>query len=385
MSGYSPTWTSKGSDKLRTLQVTKILMNSIEQVINSIDTSNDEIKEILSRAIANSIYSFFTPHKELAVENQFETLLEFLGWKIISIVRNDDETITLKLGANRFIEREIDNVAYNIIVAGIAKAIGYFIYGKNVIIEQIPSQFDTRQLQIIIKKGEEPIPALLDTQVGVEVSQATSEAVTIAQKQEKERKPHLSTEVLEIKPTIELKFENVFSPILQNYPLATLLPVFHKVLSEVVTSFFSEIEDKQIKEAKSKYSEKNILFLIEFILVTVAETNQKISEIADLVGQYLIKAIVSKTNENLVQYLPREVTSEISRRVSYVEFSAREFCTYSPGEKCTAEKRDLCDFILFMWQGMLKELLPDKKFKLGERISATRRGKFCLAEFLKEE
>ncbi|MCG3215929.1 MAG: hypothetical protein H7642_04420, partial [Candidatus Heimdallarchaeota archaeon] len=58
---------------------------------------------------------------------------------------------------------------------------------------------------------------------------------------------------------------------------------------------------------------------------------------------------------------------------------------YAPGEKCVEEKRDLCDFVLYMWEGVLQILLPEKKFKIGERIPATRRGNFCLVEFLKEE
>ena len=41
MSGYSPTWTNKGSDKLRALQITKILMNSLKRIISSFDISKD--------------------------------------------------------------------------------------------------------------------------------------------------------------------------------------------------------------------------------------------------------------------------------------------------------------------------------------------------------
>jgi len=34
---------------------------------------------------------------------------------------------------------------------------------------------------------------------------------------------------------------------------------------------------------------------------------------------------------------------------------------------------------------MLQTLLPDMNFRVGERIPATRRGNFCLVEFLKNE
>ena len=42
MSGFSPTWTNKGSDKLRSLQTIKILLNSLEKIITSLDITNKE-------------------------------------------------------------------------------------------------------------------------------------------------------------------------------------------------------------------------------------------------------------------------------------------------------------------------------------------------------
>ncbi len=386
MSGYSPTWTSKGSDKLRSLQVTKILMNSIERVISSIDITDERVKIALENAIANTIHTYFTPHKDIPIEKQFETLLEFLGWKIISIVKDESgEFTTLKLGANRFIDHEADNPAYYIIINGIAKAIGYFIYANDVTTEMVMNQFDMSQSQVIIRKGEEPIPAISLEAIKAESAAITQETEKSQTKRKTKKESQPTAQVIEIKPTIEIKLEYLFSPILQNYPYQTIYPIFYKVLSEIITSFFAELEDSQVKKAKESYSEKNTIYLIEYILTSVSTAEQQIKEVADLVGQYLVKAIKAKNDQDLKDYLLDEIVSDISRRVSYVEFPARAYCNYAPGEKCVAGKRDLCDFVLFMWQGMLKEIIPEKKFKLGERISATRRGKFCLAEFLKGE
>ena len=60
MSGYSPTWTNKGSDKLRALQTTKILMNSLEKIISSLDVNNKELEQVIISAVADVVYNFFT-------------------------------------------------------------------------------------------------------------------------------------------------------------------------------------------------------------------------------------------------------------------------------------------------------------------------------------
>ncbi len=381
MSGYSPTWTSKGSDKLRILQVTKILMNIIDRLINSIDVTDEKTKNMVEDIIANTIYNYFTPNKDLAIKKQYEYLLEFLGWKLISIERKNDNTISLSLGANRFIERETGNLAYNAIVLGIAKSIGYFIFNKDVKVELIVSQFDSTQLTVIIESTNKEITAEIQEKLDVQISKE-EEKVGVEQKQSPVTK---KTSVVEVKPELEIDIKSIFTPILQNYPPLSILPIFHKVLSEIVTSFFSEIEDNQVVTAKSAYSEINTVFLIEFILRSLSTIGKSVSEIAILTGQYLIKAVLAKNPEDIKNYLPKELLSDISRRVSYVEFGARDYCSYAPGERCVEGKRDLCDFVLFLWQGMLDSLIPERKFKLGERIPATRRGKFCLVEFSKQQ
>ncbi|MHA1414821.1 MAG: hypothetical protein ACTSRR_01025 [Candidatus Heimdallarchaeaceae archaeon] len=381
MSGYSPTWTSKGSDKLRILQVTKILMNIIDRLINSIDVTDEKTKNMVEGIIANTIYNYFTPNKDLAIEKQYEYLLEFLGWKLISIEKKDDDSLSLSLGANRFIDEETDNLAYNAIVLGIAKSIGYFIFNKDVKVELMVSQFDSTQITALIERTDKEIAVETQEKLGIQISKEEGE-LGIEQKQAPATK---KTPAIEVKPELELDVKSIFSPILQNYPPTSILPVFHKVLSEIVTSFFSEIEDSQVINAKASYSEINTVFLIEFILRTLPTIGKDVSEIATLAGQYLIKAILTKTPDDIIKYLPKELLSEISRRVSYVEFGARDYCSYAPGERCVEGKRDLCDFVLFFWQGMLDSLIPEKKFKLGERIPATRRGKFCLVEFIKQQ
>ncbi|TET80255.1 MAG: hypothetical protein E3J43_02440, partial [Candidatus Heimdallarchaeota archaeon] len=83
MSGYSPTWTNKGSDKLRALQATKILMNSLEKIIASFDVTNRDTEHAITSAIADAVFNFFTPHRDLGIEEQFDLLMESLGWKNI--------------------------------------------------------------------------------------------------------------------------------------------------------------------------------------------------------------------------------------------------------------------------------------------------------------
>lgn len=381
MSGFSPTWTNKGSDKLRSLQTIKILMNSLEKIIASLDITNKETEKVMITAIADVFHTYFTPHRDLSIEEQFDLLVESLGWKNINIDTNEDNAV-IQLGANRFITSSAGSAPYLLIVSGMMKALGYLLFETDVRVEQIPSQFESQQLQIIVQKIDQSIPS--STIVSSEVLPTiTANQTQIAQPSSSQ--PSLSTEEEEIKASIELNLETVFSPILKEYPTTMILPLFHKVLGEITTTFFSDIEDSSVKKAKTEFNDLHVLFLIEFLLINIRDSDQNMREISSMIGQYVIKALQEKTTEDLKAYLPPDITSSISRKVAYVEFPARGYCTYAPGEKCVEGKRDLCDFILFIWEGMLQVLLPEMKYNVGERIPATRRGNFCLVEFLKNE
>ncbi|NPD89626.1 MAG: hypothetical protein HGN29_12985 [Asgard group archaeon] len=385
MSGYSPTWTNKGSDKLRALQVTKILMNSLKRIISSFDTSKKETEDIIVTAIAGVVYNNFTPHRDLSIEEQYDLLVEVLGWKNLSIEKQDENAI-IQLGANRFVSSDTKDLTYILIVTGIMKALGYFLFDSNVMVETIPSQFQSQQLQMVIQKIDQPIPSIGEEIIPIEATEVSPIVAEQIQKTVSEAtKPLLSVEDEEIKPSIDLELETVFSPILQNYPVSILLPIFHQVLAEISTTFFGDIEDNNVKKAKAEFTELHIRFLIEFLLINIRDSEQDIREISVMIGQYIIKALKAKSDEDLTKYLPEDIKASVSRRVAYVEFPARGYCTYAPGEKCVEGKRDLCDFVLYMWEGFLQILLPEKNFKVGERIPATRRGNFCLVEFLKNE
>jgi len=383
MSGFSPTWTNKGSDKLRSLQTIKILLNSLEKIIASLDITNKETEQIMISVIADVVHTYFTPHRDLSIEEQFDLLMESFGWKNINIETKEDNAI-IQIGANRFITSSASSSPYLLIVSGIMKALGYLLFKSNVRVEQIPSQFESQQLQIIVQKIEQSIPSssIVSTEVlpSAVTNQATTTQPPISQSQ-----PSLSADVEEIKASIQLDLESVFSPILIEYPSTMVLPIFHKVLGEITSTFFSDIEDSSVKKAKSEFTDMHILYLIEFLLINILDSEQNLKEISAMIGQYVMKALQEKSSEDLKNYLPSDITSTVSRKVAYVQFPARGYCTYAPGEKCVEEKRDLCDFILYIWEGMLQTLVPDIKFKVGERIPATRRGDFCLVEFQKSD
>ena len=385
MSGYSPTWTNKGSDKLRALQATKILMNSLDKIISSFDTTKRDTEQIIISAIADAVFNFFTPHRDLGIEEQFDLLMEVLGWKNINIEKNEDNAV-IQLGANRFILSEANNQPYLVIVSGIMKALGFFLFNSDVKVEQIPSQFESQQLQIIIQKVDSSIPIL---QAQISPSEPTLVTSTIPSRTEgvttAVTQPIAAVEEEEIKASLDLDLETVFSPMLRDYPSTMILPLFHKVLAEITTTFFSDIEDSNVKRAKEEFSDTHVLFLIEFLLINITDSEQDIKEISSMIGQYVTKALQAKATDDLKNYLPPDITSSISRTVAYVEYPARAYCTYAPGEKCVEGKRNLCDFILYIWEGILAVLLPERNYKVGERIPATRRGKFCLVEFLKNE
>ena len=385
MSGYSPTWTNKGSDKLRALQTTKILMNTLKRIISSFDITKKENEETIISIIANVIFNNFTPHRDLSIEDQFDSLVEFLGWKTLNIDKKE-ESATINLGANRFISSESTDLSYLLIVSGIIRALGYFLFESDVIVEQIPSQFESRQMQIIIQKIEQPIPSVGEKIIEAETSTSTYKPIVdVQQTITQSSKPQLSTEEEEIKSSIGLNLDDTSSPILKNYPITKVLPIFHQVLAEILTTFFSDMEDANVIRAKTEFTENHISYLIEILLTNIRDADQNIREISSMIGQYVIKTIKTSSEDDLLTHLPDDITSTVSRRVAYVEFPARSYCTYAPGEKCVEGKRDLCDFVLYFWEGMLQNLLPDKTFKVGERIPATRRGKFCLVEFLKVE
>ena len=383
MSGYSPTWTNKGSDKLRALQTTKILMNTLKRIISSFDITKKENEEAVISIIADVIFNNFTPHRDLSIEEQFDSLVEFLGWKSMKIEKKEESAI-INLGANRFISSDSTDLSYLLIISGIIRALGYFLFESNVIVEQIPSQFESQQMQVIIQKIEQAIPSVGEKVIDVQTSTSTYKPIVDMQQTiTRSSKPQLSAEEEEIRSSIGLNLEDVFSPISKNYPITKVLPIFHQVLAEVITTFFSDMEDANVKKAKAEFTENHILYLIEILLTNIRDADQNIREISSMIGQYVIKTIKTNTTDDLLKHLPDDITSTVSRRVAYVEFPARSYCTYAPGEKCVEGKRDLCDFILYMWEGMLQNILPDKTFKVGERIPATRRGKFCLVEFLK--
>ncbi len=385
MSGYSPTWTNKGSDKLRSLQTTKILMNTLKRIISSFDITKKENEETIVSIIANVIFNNFTPHRDLSIEDQFDSLVEFLGWKTLNIEKKE-ESATINLGANRFISSESTDLSYLLIASGIIRALGYFLFESDVIVEQIPSQFESRQMQIIIQKIEQPIPSVGERVIEAETSASTYKPIVDMQQTiTQSSKPQLSTEEEEIKSSIGLNLEDTSSPILKNYPITKVLPIFHQVLAEIITTFFSDMEDANVIKAKTEFTENHVSYLIEILLTNIRDADQNIREISSMIGQYVIKTIKTSSEDDLLTHLPDDITSTVSRRVAYVEFPARSYCTYAPGEKCVEGKRDLCDFVLYFWEGMLQNLLPDKTFKVGERIPATRRGKFCLVEFLKGE
>ena len=384
MSGYSPTWTNKGSDKLRALQTTKILMNSLKKIVSSFDISTKETEEIIVSVVADVVFNNFTPHRDLTIEEQFDLLVEVLGWKNITIEKKDENAV-VNLGANRFITSDATDFSYIIIVTGLIKALGYFLFESNVRVELIPSQFQSQQLQLVIQKLDQPIPVKTEEVISTEPSITPAIVTEQTQQVAQPTKPTLSVEDEEIKPSIELDLDTVFSPILREFPVTMILPIFHQVLAEITTTFFSDIEDSNVKKAKTEFTEIHILFLIEFLLINIRDSEQDIHEISSMIGQYVIKALQTKSQEDLTKYLPEDIQSSVSRRVAYIEFPARGYCTYAPGEKCVEGKRDLCDFVLYIWEGILSVLMADKKYKLGERIPATRRGTFCMAEFLKEE
>jgi len=384
MSGYSPTWTNKGSDKLRALQTTKILMNSLKKIVSSFDISKKETEEVIVSTVADVVYNNFTPHRDLTIEEQFDLLVEVLGWKNITIEKKEENAI-INLGANRFITSEATDPSYVIIVAGLIKALGYFLFESNVRVELIPSQFQSQQLQLVIQKLDQRIPIKTEEVISTEPSITPTIVAEQAQQVTQPAKPTLSVEDEEIKPSIELDLDTVFTPILKEFPTTIILPIFHQVLAEITTTFFSDIEDANVKKAKTEFTEIHIRFLIEYLLINIRDSEQDIHEISSMIGQYVTKALQTKSQEDLTKYLPEDIQSSVSRRVAYVEFPARGYCTYAPGEKCVEGKRDLCDFILYMWEGILSVLMAEKKYKVGERIPATRRGNFCLVEFLKEE
>jgi len=384
MSGYSPTWTNKGSDKLRALQATKILINSLEKIIASFDVSNRDTEQVITGAIADAVFNFFTPHRDLGIEEQFDLLMEVLGWKNISIEKNEDNAI-IQLGANRFISSESTHHPYLVIVSGIMKALGYFLFDSDVRVEQIPSQFESQQLQIVIQKVDTQIPIIRTKAISGESSMLTAQPQTVTERASSlPVQPSVPVEE-EIRASLDLDLETIFSPILKEYPSTMVLPLFHKVLAGITTTFFSDVEDSNVKKAKEEFTDTHILFLIEFLLINIRDSEQDIKEISSMIGQYVTKALQVKSTEDLKNYLPTDITSSISRRVAYVEYPARAYCTYAPGEKCVEGKRDLCDFVLYIWEGILEILLPDSNYKVGERIPSTRRGKFCLVEFLRNE
>ena len=117
----------------------------------------------------------------------------------------------MKLGANRFFVSESKDPIYLVIVSGIMKAVGYLLFNTDVEVEQIPSRFESQQLQVDISKTSKDIPAakehLIEAEwnVSTPITPTQTSSVKTADSIDSKEK-----EEVEIKSTIEVELSAIF-------------------------------------------------------------------------------------------------------------------------------------------------------------------------------
>ncbi len=106
------------------------------------------------------------------------------------------------------------------------------------------------------------------------------------------------------------------------------------------------------------------------------ETEEEILNLSELIGEFIVKILITKTNEPLIGLL--QSTLQDCHADSYlIYYECRKFC---------AEKQlpNRCAFIRGMWVGILSEIFGIQ-IKIKELFHAGKRDRYCMVELTPEK
>ena len=306
-------------------------VSNIEKFVKERTIIEDETREI----------------RELALE-----FLDALGWKSISLNFDENKgTGKVILGRNKYIVKELsDNEGTLLVIKAIFQGLGYHLF-KAPTAATVKLAFGTNShYEVLLQKLEES-------------DEENEEIVT-------------NVPDLRIGETIHenLSLDDIFNPIFQkNVPDEMLFEATWKVITESYVANFTDI-DETMKGILKQGSVENLSRIIN--KMTETESESEIMNLSELVGEYIVKILITKIDEPLIKKL--QSTLQDRHASSYLMYyECRKFC---------ADKKfvNRCTFIRGMWVGILSEVFGTP-IKIKELFHAGKRDRYCMLELVAEK
>ncbi|HUT80195.1 MAG TPA: hypothetical protein VMZ29_03255 [Candidatus Bathyarchaeia archaeon] len=328
----------------------RIIRTLFFSVIQSAELLKDN-KDLTSKFI--SIISKFIRERSLVdegirdVKEVILELLETLGWKSVKIDYNLEKgTGKIFLGKNRYIAKEIaDSEGTLIVLQAYLEGICYNIFNApvqaNVTLSlSSESQYDVVFKKIIIKESE------------------IKEVVSAVPRELSDRSIHESFTI-----------DSIFNPLFtRELPSFILFEAIWKVITESYIANYTA-EEEETKTALKNPSMENLSFII--MKLTETESEADIQNTAEIVGEFFVKLLKTKTTGQLFDYL--QTTLRDKHANSYLlYYECRLFC---------ADKKfvNRCTFIRGLWVGILSEIFGIQ-LKTKELLHAGKRDSYCMLE-----
>lgn len=286
--------------------------------------------------------------KEVASE-----LLDAFGWRSVNINYDDNlGTGKVILGRNKYVIKEIaDNEGTLLFIRAIFQGVGYHLF----------SAPTTASVKLTFSTGSH--------------YEITLQRLREASSEKASSSSAGSGFVADTPIRESLTIGDIFNPIFQkNLPEVFLFETTWKVITESYVANFSIDADESSKEALKNESMINLLHFITKIIEE--EPEEEILNLSELIGEFIVKILATKTNEPLINSL--QSTLQDRHANSYlIYYECRKFC---------AEKKfpNRCTFIRGMWVGILSEIFG-MPVKIKELFHAGKRDRYCMMELVPEK
>ncbi len=328
----------------------RIIRTLFYSVIQSAELLKDN-KELTNKFI--STISKFIRERSLIDEGTrdikeiIHELLEILGWKSAKIDYNLERGDgKIYLGKNRYITKEIaDSDGTLLVLRAFLEGICYPIFNAPVQAKVVLSLTAESHYNVTFQKVKS-----LESEV--------KEIVSATPKEIFDKTIHETFTI-----------ESIFNPIFtRDLPKVILFESLWKVITESYIANYSA-EEEEIKTALKNPTMENLSFII--LRLTESEPENDILNTAEIVGEFLVKLLNTKTTGQLYDTL--QPTLRDKHAASYLlYYDCRIFC---------ADRKfvNRCTFVRGLWIGILSEIfgLP---LKIKELLHAGKRDSYCMLE-----
>ncbi len=378
MSTFRSIWTRYGSEKAQSSQIIRTLINTLLGIAQEAVQEGTEAKNRFIVVVARNFREYFKPDITVNINEQIQTFLLTLGWKnseIRVVSANEARAI---LGNNRFIvEENYPEETISLLISAIFTGIGYYIFSKEI---KVQTDFDELQGAVWSVKMTPTTADVLGT--------STSTSKTTPQQkapQEKVSAPAKNSEISMVsvsegelqKYLDSIDPEQFVTPIFKrSLGVETLL----KILAEVMLEFSrTKYESNPLEALGSIDNRTMVLALTKFLVEKTFAENLPTLERGREIGVLFGKGVKGVLGDDPNQLLVEEITDAPSTTIIR-DIKARAFCFLKPGERCQPSNVQICDFVMGIWEGTLKEILG-KEFKFSNRYPATKKkDMYCLME-----